>query len=198
MRFVKLVLLAFAVIHFSACSSSSKDVEPAAPTASAEPVTLDTLDRYSIQELDSAATLLRAINEASAEVKGDGNPGEEVVGCAITGRQAKVMHDELKGLINRRIEQEAKDYAKDPRVYAKNNGFETCGGECHCGVLATVLERTRTDDIVKMDMKVHSRFLTKLNAKARLQGSTQISACARKQTWFCSSDLKTYLAKSAP
>jgi hypothetical protein len=195
----KLAPFLFLALALSACSSASKISNPDAPAAKSEVPTIETIsERTTLRELSSARNVLRAVIAQASEAKGDENPGDQVIGCKLSGKRAKAMLTSVDGLIERRVILEAEDYSKDPRIFAKDNSFETCGAECFCGVLATVLDHVHVDRVQKLDEKVHNRFVTKLNAKAKLQGPEQTMTCARKQTWFCKSDLKTYLETTNP
>jgi hypothetical protein len=200
MKYTSRILFVSSLSILLGCSSAPKSENEAAPkTSSSETLTMDSVtDRTSLQEMTSASNVLRAVIAQAAQTKGDADPGQDVVGCKISGRQAKAMLDTLGSLLDRKTESEAADYAHDPKVYAKNNGFETCASECQCGGLASVAKRSHGERVSGLDAKIHARFLTKLNAKAALQTPVETLACARKQTWFCSSDLMKYLSVSNP
>ena len=185
---IAIVSGSFAIL--TACSSSQKEQDSAAPaqTSSGEAPTQEyVMTKYSIQEFNSAVLGLQAVLES---------PDANVLGCSISAQEAREMLVPLKAMLDRKISSDSQEYAKDPRVYAKNNGFETCGGNCQCGVLASVLQRSPAVKASAGDPKLHSRYLTKLQAKAKLQTPSQTQACARNQSWFCNSELKAYLQNS--
>ncbi|HVK62343.1 MAG TPA: hypothetical protein VM432_12365 [Bdellovibrionales bacterium] len=188
MKAFTLAVLVGSLTILSACSSSQKEQDQNAPAEStAEVPTQDfIMTKYSVQEFNSAVIGLKAALES---------PDANVLGCSITAQEAREMLVPLKGMLDRKISSESKDYADDPRVYAKNNGFETCGGNCQCGVLASVVERAPSVK-ASSDPKLHTRLLTKLQAKAKLQTPQQTLACAKNQSWFCSSELRAYLQNS--
>jgi hypothetical protein len=167
-----------------ASSSSSAESAPAAATTS-EAI----LQKYSLQELNSAANALK--------VMADAEKGQDPVGCGIASDKALSMTMPLKALIDQRMRTEVQDYEQDPKSYANTEGFEICAKNCSCGVYSDIVEAARESSLPKNSAVQHKRNLTRLKAKAERQTAEASTTCAKKQNWFCSSDLRKFLDKGA-
>lgn len=186
------VLLVAATLVFASCSSGAKkesQVSAAAPQASAAPTQSSVQERYSIQELNSAATALRVI--------ADDDKSKNILGCEITSEKALSMTMPLKALIDEKIRSEVEAYESDPKTYANTEGFEMCAKNCACGVFSDVVEQASERKMPAGSSVAHKRNQSKLRAKASRQSADASATCARKQSWFCGSDLHKFLDKGA-
>lgn len=153
------------------------------------------LERYSVTELDSVATALRVIFDRGTDPK---TAGEPVVDCQISADEAKRLLNPLRALIDTQTDRERDRYAMDPSLYARANGLETCGSKCACGVLANVLKPVSAKSFKTPAQRVgHERSLKRLQAKASRQTAEESLGCARRVSWFCSSELRSYLEKQS-
>ncbi len=196
MKFLRIFSLIFLCLLSIGCSSKEKksDVMASAKSAPHSVTDEDMLQKYSLTELNGAATLLRAvIDEAGSQPKDDKEG--EIAGCSLTSRQASAMTMPVKSLIDQMMPSEIDAYTRDPKSYAAERGFETCAAICGCGVLSDVLEATNKSLMPRGSSRNHARNKQSLSVKATHQSAGDTLACARKQTWFCSSDLKAYLEK---
>lgn len=199
---MKFVITVVAALVFASCSSSEKKADETKAASAAAPVshamTSDEISaKYSIVELNSAANLLKVIvDEAGAKPTDD--KGSDLIGCSLTGRQAGTMTMPLKFLIDQQLRSETESYQADPRNYAIEKGFETCASNCACGVLSDVVNAADEAVLPRGNSaRLHARNKQRLSLKATHQTARDSLACARKQSWFCSSDLKAYLEKEA-
>jgi hypothetical protein len=199
---MKFVIAAIAALTFASCSSSEKKADEAKAAPSEAPVshamTSDEIAaKYSIVELNSAANLLKVIVDEAGEKPTD-DKGTDLIGCALTGRQAGTMTMPLKFLIDQQLRNETESYQADPRNYAVEKSFETCASHCACGVLSDIVNAADESALPRGNSsRLHARNKQRLSLKAKHQTNRDSLACARKQSWFCSSDLKTYLEKEA-
>jgi hypothetical protein len=182
------------------CSSSEKkeDASAAAPaTPRSHAVTSEDITaKYSITELNSAANLLKVVID-EAGVKPNDDKGSDIIGCPLTGKQAGTMTMPIKSLIDQVAHAETESYTNDPKNYATEKGFETCAANCACGVLSDIVENAEDSAVPAASAKLHARNKQHLSVKASHQTSRDSVACARKQSWFCGSDLLSYLQKDA-
>lgn len=200
MKNVAVLMIALA---FTACSSSEKKVDSSKTSPVTPPVarasTPDEMGaKYSVVELNSAANLLKVVvDEAGAKMSED--KGSDIIGCPLTGKQASTMTMPLKYLIDQQMKNEVESYQADPKNYAVEKGFETCASNCACGVLGDVVNGASESALPAGGSagRLHARNKQRLSLKATHQTSRDSLACARKQSWFCSSDLKAYLEKEA-
>ncbi len=194
------------VLSMVACSSGSKSSSggdssgPAMKgSGNAEAATTtdsELLERYSLVELNSVANALRLTFEKKTDPKEGGS--EPVLDCGINADQARKMMGPLKNLMDTQQEREREAYIMDPSVYARSHGLETCGAKCACSVLSNVLKPVSAKSFKLPAQRVaHDRFVKRLQAKASRQTNEEGLACARKVTWFCSSDLKGYLERQS-
>lgn len=186
------VLSAFAwLVGMAACSSEQKKAGDAAaepPPGSIEAV----LDKFSFRRLSQAESALRAVRDAGPEI--EGNPGETLLGCSISKAQAQTWLRLLRPLIQKQALQERDSYEIAPRAYSSQ--FTTCAPSCLCGAYAELI--ADSSPAREEDRKFHRDALSKLQRKASVISSPALASCAREQGWFCASDLKAYLEKSAP
>jgi|GEM_PF-6162426 len=198
---MKLIVLIAALVGMVGCSSSDKkvDASKSAPVAlmshtlSASEVSA----KYSILELNSAANLLKVIVDQAGS-KPSTDKGSDLIGCPLTGKQAGTMTMPLKALIDGQMKNETDAYTADPKNYANEKGFETCFSNCACGVLGDVVDAASESAMpAGAATRLHSRNKQRLSLKAKHQTAAESLACARKQAWFCTSDLKAYLEKEA-
>jgi len=159
-----------------------KPVVVEAPKVGKEPEHVD------LRRLDSVATAMRAIYDQSLL-----HPAPQVppmLACDINGEEALSMMMPLKARIDEKVPRELKDYIRAPRQYAKENNFSTCQVTCHCGLYASLL----SDAVVESgDESWHKDQLKTLRKKAGGQTVEQTETCARLQTWFCESSLRSEL-----
>ena len=193
------VLVCAAVLTACASRPSQKETKAteAKETVSAAneaPSSAQIEERYTIQQMDAAANLLKVLIDENPKAPGE-DVGSDIVGCGITGQAAKSMTMPLKALIDRRLQAERDAYAMSPTQYASERGFESCGSTCGCGVLGTIIEEAETGTFKAKDLKFHERWLARLNLKARSLDARASKACASHQQWFCTSDLKRFLEK---
>jgi hypothetical protein len=199
MRIAAALIVALA---FTSCSSSEKKMESAkAASVASAPTHATTAEevgaKYSVTELNSAANLLKVIvDEAGTKTKDD--KGTDIIGCALTGKQASTMTMPVKSLIDQQLKSETENYQADPKNYAIEKGFETCAAACACGVLSDIVEGANEASLPPGSaVRLHARNKQRLSLKASHQTARDSLACARKQSWFCGSDLKAYLEKEA-
>ena len=153
------------------------------------------LQRYSLVELNSVANALKVIFDKSTDAKPETEP---VLDCQISADEAKRLLNPLRSLIDTQTEHERESYTMDPGVYARSNGLETCGAKCACGVLANVLKPVAAKSFKTPSQRmIHERSVKRLQAKASRQTAEESLSCARKQGWFCSSDLRAFLDKQS-
>lgn len=206
MKLRNILTMSFVVMSLVACSSKSKtsgaggdDGPVLKGEANANRATTsesELLERHSLVELSSIQNALRVIFEKSTDPKADA--ADSVLECQITGDQAKRMMGPLKNLIDSQTDRERDSYSMDPGVYSRSNGLETCGSKCACGALAAVLKPVSAKSFKLPAQRVaHDRSVKRLQAKASRQTAEESLACARKVSWFCSSDLRGYLEKNA-
>lgn len=181
----------------ASCSSGGKK-EVAADAAAAAPAPVLTSDaitqKYSLQQLNGAANALKVVFDTSMDAP-KADKGREILGCSMTGPKAMSMTMPLKSLIDQQQRAEIEAYESDPKEYANTQGFESCASICACGVYSEIVNTARESAMPKGMTTHHGRNKAKLRAKAERQTADASLACARKQTWFCSSDLKQYLEK---
>jgi hypothetical protein len=201
MRGAFFVMSVFSALVAISCGSKDKAQEaPAAAStsnagASSKVISeAELLERHDLLELNGAATALRVIFDKSL----DGKNQEPVLECEISGEQAQRSLMPLKSLIDSQIERERDEYLKDPAMYVRTRGLETCGSKCACGVFASVLESVSVSALKTQKAKSnHPKILKRLQTKAALQNSHESLACAKKQSWYCASGLKTHLEREA-
>jgi hypothetical protein len=197
---MKLIIVLFAALAFSSCSSSEKKVDESKTSPVAAPVPQvstaeDIGAKYSIVELNSAANLLKVVVDTG---KGGEDAGSDLIGCPLTAKEAGTMTMPLKALIDQQMRGDIENYQNDPKNYAVEKGFEMCGASCACGVLSDVVNGANEAALpAGSAAKLHARNKQRLAMKASHQTSRDSMACARKQSWFCGSDLKAYLEKTA-
>jgi hypothetical protein len=187
------VFLALAAIS---CGSKDKKAQeaPMKPSPNKVVSEAELLERHDLLQLNDAATALRVIFDQSL----DGKPGDQVLECEISGETAQRSLMPLKSLIDTQIEPERDEYLKDPALYVRTRGLETCGSKCACGVFASVLESVPVSALRTAAAKSnHPKLLKRLQTKASLQKSQESFACAKKQSWFCGSELKSYLERES-
>ena len=197
-----LILSLACLISFAACStsetktdapnSSSSAAKSAAKSASSD----DVVQKYSVSELNSAANALRVIADAGIS-KPSEDRGTEIIGCAMTGRQAMSMTMPIKALIDSSLRTERDSYSQNPKSYSSEKGFESCAGTCSCGLFSDIVESADEVALPQGSSKIHARNKQRLTAKASHQSATDSLTCAKKATWFCGSDLKAYLEKES-
>ena len=191
-----------ATLALAACASHEKTVET--PTNKSETASVsraatreDVVAKYSIVELDAAANLLKVVIDESGGKLND-DKGTDVVGCPLTGKQATTMTMPVKSLIDQQMKSESESYQTDPKNYAIEKGFETCAATCSCGVLSDVVNGADETALPPGSSgRLQARNKQRLSMKASHQTARDSLSCARKQSWFCGSDLKAYLEKEA-
>lgn len=187
------VIAIASVSILASCSGGAKKsdaVATTATTAPTAPVTSEAvLTKYSLQELNGAATALRVV--------ADGGKSNDVLGCDITDQKALSMTMPLKALIDQQARNETDSYEADPKGFASTEGFESCAKNCSCGVYSDVVAAASERKMPAGSGVAHKRNVAKLRAKAERQSADASLVCARKQTWFCSSDLRKFLDKGA-
>lgn len=200
------VLIATTIVFgIGACSSktrSGSDSASTGPAMKAEGLATaattsesELLERYSVTELDSVATALRVVFDRGIDPK---TANEPVLDCQLTADEAKRLLNPLRALIDTQTERERDRYAMDPSLYARANGLETCGSKCACGALSNVLKPVSSKSFKTPSQRVaHERSLKRLQAKASRQSAEESLTCARRVSWFCSSDLRAYLEKQS-
>lgn len=196
MKFVALVL----VFGLVACSSSGpkkedKSTSPVAPM----PHTLtsdDITQKYGLMELNAAANLLKVAVD-TAGTKPTKDVGSDLIGCPLTGTEASRMAMSVKALIDKELPGESDAYTNDPRNYATEKGFETCASQCACGVLDDVVEVANESSMPQGSSRTHARNKQHLSVKAAHLNARDSQVCARKASWFCGSDLRSYLSKDS-
>jgi hypothetical protein len=203
--FIHVFTLCFFAISLTFCSSKKKtpeapppvvaeDSAPSIKTASVES-TVETeedelIEKYSLIKLNAAATALNVI----ATQKEDDR--QQVLTCDIESTVAKSSLPALKAMIEKKIEEEREEYVAEPPKFSKTRGFDTCGSQCGCGALVSVIEQVKPADLGSEQwQKDHARDLTRLKKKASLQNAPESLTCARRQNWYCDSDLKAFLEK---
>lgn len=175
-------------------SSESSVQKPSVPRES------DILSEYSFLEISSAANLLTVIFDQSLDkATGETLPtSSPLLECGISGERARDMLMPLKALMDIQIASEREAYIADPESYSEERGFDSCGRNCQCGSLLSVLEGVFLSSLKTNKNKAsHQKILTRLEAKASREQDHERLACARRQEWFCSSRLRTYLEKQA-
>lgn len=197
---MKTALIAIASLVLVACSHAEKAADPAvtpasdAPAAASSPA--DVSERYSLSELNGAANALKVVIDQGA-AKPSEDRGSDIFGCSLTAAQAVPMMMPLKAMIDGAVRGEVEAYSQDPKTYSSDHGFESCASSCSCGVWSDVVEDASDVSTTGVNPKIHARNQQRLKAKAARQSTADSLACARKQSWFCTSDLKTYLEKQA-
>ena len=205
MNIAKLLIISTVAISLFGCSSKSKQagtsnsdgpaMKAAGNAAAATSSASEILDRYSLSELSSAANALRVIFDKGTSAAADA-PAESILDCAITPDLAKKLGQPLKSLIDDQQDRERESYTNDPALYARSHGLETCGSTCSCGALASVLKPVSAKSMKTSALKVaHERFVKRLQAKASHQTPEESLTCARKTSWFCTSELRGFLEK---
>ncbi len=193
-----LILIAVASGFLAGCSHASKAADQTdssrAVKASSSLSESDIITKYSLAELNGAATLLKVVADQGAKVLTD-DKGSEIVGCELAAKDARTSLARLQSVLARSVLSEAAAYSQNPKTYSSDHGFETCASNCACGVFNDVIERASTGSFPVGGAKIHARNQQRLAAKAsRLQPSETL-ACAHKQNWYCGSDLKAFLEK---
>lgn len=188
----RVILLAAASLVFVSCSSGSKKEEKASEAAVA-PVAVVNQEaiqqKYSLQELNSVANAMKVI--------ADDEKSQNLLGCEISSQKALSMMMPIKALIDEKTRAEVEGYEADPKGYSNTEGFESCAKNCSCGVYSDVVAAASERKMPAGSSVTHKRNAAKLRAKAERQTSEASLTCARKQSWFCSSDLRKFLDKSA-
>lgn len=187
------LLLVAASLSLVSCSSGGKKSDTKADAASAAPAQVLSQDaiqqRYSLQELNAAANALKVI--------ADDDKSKDLLGCEIPSQKALSMTMPLKALIDEKIRSEVEGYESDPKGYSNTEGFESCAKNCSCGVYNDVVEAASERKMPSGSSVTHKRNAAKLRAKAERQTAEASLTCAKKQSWFCSSDLRKFLDKGA-
>lgn len=205
MRFLALFLSLFMIVG---CSSSQKaaggsTVESSSTNANGTGKGAlnegEILERYQLSELNGASTLLKLVTDRASQKPKEGDvPAEPAVDCAITSEQATAWQRPLRALIDHQIEVAREGYTQDPIAYSRSAGFETCGAHCSCGVYYKVIQSVPAGGLkTPKEKTAHRRFQQRLEAKNTRISPEETLSCARKQNWFCSSDLRTYLEAHA-
>ena len=140
------------------------------------------LKKYSLDELDSAANLLKVAIDQGQDKK-------NAHFCNLKAGEAKNLTMPLKDL----IDVKTKIFLDANKGKSVSLGFKNqdCDGECHCGLYSSVLDtgQQRGDTLTDNDLK----YLSMAQTKASTQGSYQSVACAYRSKWVCSSALLKYL-----
>jgi hypothetical protein len=131
------------------------------------------LKRYSIEEMDSAALLLRV----TADLEDNQKPR---ICRKIDPAAAKQLLLPMHSLFDEKVALERKKLPLKGRRLAK---ARNCESLCHCGAYGTLLENFAQQE------KLRESF----DKKAATQTSEQSLACAKKSRWFCDSPLLDYL-----
>ena len=199
---MKLTFLIFLqAVLITACATSTKNAQDSAQTSSQSDVSKVSEkpkpiekpkpkepENQDLRHLDSVATALRAIYDQSLL-----NPSPRVpsiLACDINGEEAVAMMMPLKARLDEKIPRELKDYIRSPRKYARENNFANCQVTCHCGLYASLVN----DAVVEAsDESWHKSTLRALRKKASNQSAEQTTACAKVQSWFCESSLRSEL-----
>ena len=197
---MKRIVSASAFLLITACSSGEKKSEstqPATPPVKAVSTSKEDLtEKYSLVELNGAANFLKVVIDEGINAPA-ADKGSEIIGCAITARQAISMTMPIKSLIDQSVRVGAEAYSQNPKIYSGDHGFESCASTCACGVLSDVVEGANESAFPAGSERIHMRNQKRLQAKAAHQTAGDSLACAKKQTWFCGSDLRAYLVKEA-
>lgn len=193
-----LIIIAVASVFLAACSHAAKTPDQTdsarAAKASSSLSESDIITKYSLAELNGAATLLKVVADQGAKALTD-DKGSELIGCELAAKDARTSLVRLQSVISRSVLSEAAVYSQNPKTYSTDHSFETCASNCACGLFNDVIERASTSSFPAGGAKIHSRNQQRLAAKAtRLQPSETI-ACAHKQNWYCGSELKSYLER---
>ena len=198
----KFVLGLVCLVSLAGCSSDEKKSESPGGSSKAS-VDLkstanndDIVQKYSISELNAAATALRAIADAGVSKPAD-DRGTEIIGCAMSSRQALSMTMPIKALIDSSQRAERDAYALNPKSYSSEKAFESCASTCSCGLFSDIVESAADAALPQGSAKIHARNKQRLTAKAAHQSAGDTLACAKKAAWFCGSDLKSYLEKES-
>lgn len=187
------------VAGLSSCSSGEKKSEDKTTSTTTTKTTVSNDEigqKYSLTELNAAATALRAIaDEGMSKSKVD--KGSELIGCPMTSQQAMSMTMPIKALIDQALRTETAAYTENPKGYTSEKGFETCAASCSCGIYSDVIDASNESTMPAGSAKIHARNKQRLSTKAARQGRADTLTCAKKASWFCGSDLKSYLEKDA-
>lgn len=174
----------------SSQASSSEESKSKPQTSTPAPKVAKPPENLNLKQLDSVATALRAIYDRSLM-----NPSPRVppvLACDISGEEALNMMMPLKARMDEKIPRELKDYILTPKKYAKANEFSQCAKTCHCGLYASLL----SDAVVEATEEGwHKKQLKTLRKKASAQTAEQTLSCAKKQNWFCESQLRQSLSE---
>lgn len=206
--FLRLTAIILLCLNVSACVGTKKaditEVKAVVSESSVQKASVpresEILSEYSFLEISAAANLLTVLFDQSLDkATGETLPASTpLLECGITGERARDMLMPLKALMDLQIASEREAYTADPENYSEERDFDSCGRNCHCGSLLSVLEGVFLSALKTHKNKAsHQKFITRLEAKASRQQPHESLACARRQDWFCSSRLRSYLEKQA-
>jgi hypothetical protein len=128
------------------------------------------LQRYSLDEIDSAALLLR--------VTADGNAS--VLCRDIASEKARRLLLPMHALFEEKITLERGKLPLRGRRLTRAN---RCESNCHCGAYSTLLE----------GFAPQADLLAAVTKKAATQSAAESLACAKRNRWFCNSPLLNHL-----
>lgn len=127
------------------------------------------LEKHSLEKLDSAANLLRVVAD----------------GTKLCGMDSKKASNYLLA-IHPLIDSKIKATASNPkRVNEIAKLAPQCQLTCHCGVYEDVMNQNPTS--------ATQRKAIEFKNKAALLSSKSALKCAKKNLWFCKSELASYL-----
>ena len=157
------------------------------------------LERYSLTELNGASHALKMIAERAGKKPKEGElPSDPPLECNISGEQASRWDHTLRSLLEHQMTVAREAYTQDALAYSRSAGFETCSSSCTCGVYYKVIQPVPVGQLkAPKEKTAHRRFIQRLEAKSSRLSPEENLTCARKQNWFCSSDLRNYLEANA-
>ena len=148
---------------------------------------------FDYRKLSLAAGALRSVVDAGLDDPRS-NPGESVLGCAISSAQARAWLSPLQALIDGRLPDARAAYGRDPRSFSA--AIANCKAQCLCGAYADLLTDPDPTRLTATDPR-QVATLARLRREASALGEKQAMACAQKQKWFCRSRLKRDLVAAA-
>jgi len=182
-------LLVFAV---NACSSRPTLSEQSPPASSSIVEPEDLFKRYTYFELFAAGELLDQLAQPPIQAE-----AERAMGCRILPDTARDWSRILKTKIERSADTERLAYQENPIKYQRSRGFDQCVPNCVCVALSAILKQVSVNFFQGPELRAaHRGYLRKLEIKTLRQSSQGLRSCIERQTWFCESDLREYLAKS--
>jgi hypothetical protein len=137
-----------------------------------------------LEHLDSAANVLLAVADERLL------PADA---CQIAVEHSYQLLNSLQSKIDGGTADYIRYKSKTHSALADASWPSSCEVGCHCGLYSAILESVGFEKLVDADRKIFRA----VSSLAVNQTKEELTQCARKSTWFCSSTLKRELESDA-